>query len=343
MISNLVSIVTRFLSRKVIFEYIWLDGRNPATIRSITQTCKRPFFLRTSTIPAPTFAGFSTQQATESRSDCRLSPVRIYPNPFHARSYLVLCEVNDAHGHPHSTNYRYRLAITASSTHANRPLFGVEQEYYLVQDASKNITKSDLSYCGAGPSAVFSRDIAARHLDFCLTAGLKITGYNAEATRGQWEFQIGPADPLTTADHLIVARYILLRLCEAEDDLGITFHPAPVNRPFNMSGAHVNISDQETRCPHSNAFYAIERKIEALEASHYEAIRILGVTNEQRLKINDDSYKNFTYGKLDRSASIRIPLSTIQNQRGHFEDRRPGADVDPYVYFDFLLKNLYDL
>lgn len=340
MISNLISIVTGFLSRKVIFEYIWLDGRDPATIRSITHAYKKPIFLRISAIPAPTFAGFSTQQATENQSDCRLSPVRIYQNPFHARSYLVLCEVYDADGHPHATNHRYRLAKTASSTRLNRPLFGVEQEYYLTQNSLENIAKSDVNYCGVGPAAVFFRGIVARHLDFCLVAGLKITGYNAEATRGQWEFQIGPDDPLTTADHLIIARYILLRLCEAEN-LGITFHPVPVDSPFNMSGAHVNVSDRETR--YANALYAIGCKIKALEASHPEAISILGVANEQRLKNNNESYQTFTSGKLDRSASIRIPLSTTRNQSGHFEDRRPGADVDPYVYFDFLLKKLYDL
>ena len=33
----------------------------------------------------------------------------------------------------------------------------------------------------------------------------------------------------------------------------------------------------------------------------------------------------------DRGASIRIPLATKQEGKGYLEDRRPNANMDPYM------------
>ncbi len=46
------------------------------------------------------------------------------------------------------------------------------------------------------------------HLDNRLAAGLGISGINAEVTPGQWEFQVGPPDPVTVADQLWIARWL---------------------------------------------------------------------------------------------------------------------------------------
>ena len=39
---------------------------------------------------------------------------------------------------------------------------------------------------------------------------------------------------------------------------------------------------------------------------------------------------DFKIGNADQGASIRIPLSVEHNGCGYFEDRRPGANTDPY-------------
>jgi len=39
----------------------------------------------------------------------------------------------------------------------------------------------------------------------------------------------------------------------------------------------------------------------------------------------------FSFGIADRSASIRIPALTAHEGKGFIEDRRPAADVDPYL------------
>ena len=39
----------------------------------------------------------------------------------------------------------------------------------------------------------------------------------------------------------------------------------------------------------------------------------------------------FTYGVSDRGASVRIPWQVALDKKGYIEDRRPNANMDPYV------------
>ena len=44
-------------------------------------------------------------------------------------------------------------------------------------------------------------------------------------------------------------------------------------------------------------------------------------------------------GVADRGSSIRIPLPVQLKGYGYLEDRRPAANVDPYVVARLLIKN----
>jgi glutamine synthetase len=64
-----------------------------------------------------------------------------------------------------------------------------------------------------------------------------------------------------------------------------------------------------------------------------EHIAVYGADNEQRLTglHETQSIDKFSYGISDRGASIRIPVSTIENGwKGRLEDRRPASNADPY-------------
>ena len=41
--------------------------------------------------------------------------------------------------------------------------------------------------------------------------------------------------------------------------------------------------------------------------------------------------ENFSYGVANRGCSIRIPRVTELQGKGYYEDRRPAANIDPYV------------
>jgi glutamine synthetase len=42
-------------------------------------------------------------------------------------------------------------------------------------------------------------------------------------------------------------------------------------------------------------------------------------------------WNKFFYGVSDRGASIRIPWQVHKDGKGYLEDRRPNANMDPYV------------
>ena len=72
---------------------------------------------------------------------------------------------------------------------------------------------------------------------------------------------------------------------------------------------------------------------EALKKKHDLHIKNYGYAIEERLTGLHEtaSYKEFTYGVSDRGASVRIPWQVAKDKKGYIEDRRPNANMDPYV------------
>ena len=90
------------------FEYMWLDGYKPvANLRSKTKIIPMDSFDGDATkLPKWSFDGSSTKQAEGHFSDCSLMPKRAYKDPGRENAYLVICEVYNPDGTPHSTNTR---------------------------------------------------------------------------------------------------------------------------------------------------------------------------------------------------------------------------------------------
>ena len=60
---------------------------------------------------------------------------------------------------------------------------------------------------------------------------------------GQWEFQIGPLDTVTVADHVWVARYLLFRLAE-KHGIEVTIEPKPMLGDWKRRGHALQRLDQ---------------------------------------------------------------------------------------------------
>ena len=69
-------------------------------------------------------------------------------------------------------------------------------------------------------------------------------------------------------------------------------------------------------------------------------ISVYGAHNDQRLTGLHETAKitDFFYGVSDRGASIRIPMETANTGRGYLEDRRPSANMDPYLVCTALIE-----
>jgi len=330
---------------KIKAEYIWVDGSEPTRkLRSKTR-----IVTDVKDLPMWGFDGSSTNQAPGDNSECILQPVLTVPDPVRGNPHvLVLCEVFNPDGTPHATNARAALRAAVERHADQEPWFGIEQEYTMFRN-SRPLGWPDHGYpapqgpfyCGVGAEQVFGRELVEKHMDACLDAGLDIYGVNAEVMPGQWEFQIGTSGPLEVSDHLLLARWLMYRLGE-DFNISVTLYPKPVRGDWNGAGAHTNFSTKAMREP--GGMKVIEAAIDKLAKKHDHHIKHYGHGIEQRLTGLHETcdYREFRHGTADRGASVRIPLDVTKRGYGYFEDRRPCANIDPYVVTRLILETTCD-
>ncbi|MCW2871931.1 glutamine synthetase [Actinacidiphila oryziradicis] len=315
-------------------EYIWIDGTEPtAKLRSKTK------ILADGDEPGTWgFDGSSTNQAEGHASDRVLKPVASYPDPIRGGDHiLVMCEVFNIDGTPHESNTRALLRPIAEKFAAQESLFGIEQEYTFFKGSRPlGFPEGGFPapqggyYCGVGADEIFGRDVVEKHLDNCLAAGLGISGINAEVMPGQWEFQVGPLSPLDVSDQLWVARWLLYRTAE---DFGVsaTLDAKPAKGDWNGAGAHTNFSTKAMREDYDAIIVAAESLGKGNKP--LEHIKHYGTGVEDRLTGAHETapWNEYSYGVSNRGASVRIPWQVEVEKKGYIEDRRPNANVDPYV------------
>ena len=174
------------------------------------------------------------------------------------------------------------------------------------------------------------RDIVEAHTLACIEAGIAIEGTNAEVMMGQWEFQLGVLDTLAIGDQIWVARWLLQRIAE-EFDVEVSFDAKPIKGDWNGAGAHTNFATKQMRA--EGGWDAIIAGCEAIGTRVKEHIAGYGYGIEDRLTGAHETahYSKFSYGVSDRGSSIRIPGAVAREKKGYLEDRRPNANMDPYV------------
>ena len=217
---------------KFIAEYVWIDHNHNLRSKARTlkngkdnQSCLIASQGSTKVCPDWNFDGSSTGQAEGKDSEVILRPQSLFNDPFRGGdNVLVMCDLYLPDGNPHPDNTRYAANDIFSRALEEHPWFGIEQEYFLTQKNTDvwNIINKPLGfpdtgfpksqgqyYCSVGINNAFGRPIVEQHYDYCLKAGINVSGINAEVAPGQWEFQVGPCEGIEAGDHLWMARYIL--------------------------------------------------------------------------------------------------------------------------------------
>jgi glutamine synthetase len=340
---------------KIILEYVWIDGydntRSKIKVVDFSYIFNEDLIilnkLYINEIPEWNCDGSSCGLSKTDDSDIILKPINIFINPFfNTQSYLVLCHTYNKDYTPHITNKRPQCNIVMDKCSHMDFLFGVEQEYLITE---KNGTpykwngcrqQNSLSYCSVGSNCI-GRLIANDHLQMCLKAGISICGTNSEVMTSQWEYQIGILNALDVGDHLWVSRYILNKVIE-KYDCAITFHPKPYGTDWAGSGLHTNVSTIDMR-KQGGIKYIIDA-CDKLSLTHEKHLEVYGNDNEKRLTGKNETcnIKQFKYGYMDRTVSIRIPLNVVNDGYGYFEDRRPGSNANPYLIMEIIMNSIKD-
>ena len=313
----------------IVCEYIWIGGNGD--LRSKTKVLHN--FVDYS-YPEWNFDGSSTEQApSDGNTEVILKPCSIFIDPCRFidkyKRVLVLCDTYDNDGQPLPTNHRNSaVKIFDKIEYDVNCWFGLEQEYFIrFNNTTFSPENNGTHYCGF--TNKLEKTIVEEHLQACISSHLQISGVNAEVATGQWEFQIGPSQGINAADQLVIARYLLQRIAE-KYDATIEYSPK-ISENANGSGCHINFSTKKMRDP--DGLIEIMSCMEKLKSNHEEHIAAYGNDNHLRLTglHETSSMDKFTWGIGTRNTSVRIPNLTKKNGCGYFEDRRPAANIDPYL------------
>jgi len=327
----------------VLAEYVWLDIDQKPRSKTMTMTAipRSVDDLRTWN-----YDGSSTGQADGGNSEVSLKPIAIFKDPFRGYPHvLVLAEaINAVSGKPQIGNTRAEAVEVLNKYKKHDPWFGMEQEYTFMmpgkvgeeptvpygfnKDGSEPAPQGPY-YCGVGNMKCIGREIMDDHYMKCLEAGVKISGVNIEVMPGQAEYQVGPCRGIEMGDHLTMARYLMLRVSEYHGVI-VSIEPKPAEGDWNGAGCHTNFSTEGMR--KDGGYAEIEKVCNAFGEVAAEHIAEYGEDNDKRLTGGYEtcSINEFKWGVADRGASIRIPRDAEKDGKGYMEDRRPGANCDPY-------------
>ena len=91
-------------------------------------------------------------------------------------------------------------------------------------------------------------------------------------------------------------------------------------------------------------YASIIQACKAIGDNYLELVQNYGHGIEDRLTGDHETapWTKFSYGVSDRGASIRIPWQVEKDGRGYAEDRRPNANMDPYVVTRLITETIND-
>ena len=191
-------------------------------------------------------------------------------------------------------------------------------------------------YCSNGFPMAQLREMMDEVLLTAREMEIGVAGFNYEVAPGQAEFQVF-GDAWEACNDLVMLRFLLVRTAE-KYGLKIDFRPVVVRgQNINNSGCHVNFSTAKMRDAEGlDYIYAflefLSDNQEAFPNKYvFENLYGRGVCERLTGRLETSHWMDFTWDVGTRDTSVRIPISVYEGKCGYFEDRRPGANVNPYV------------
>ncbi|MGW5972776.1 glutamine synthetase family protein [Streptomyces sp. NPDC055186] len=294
-------------------------------------------------------------------SDLRLAPdadtfvVRPWRTPSGRTVGMVFCDVLDGSGRPFAADPRavLRRAVETSEARGQRPVFGVEAEFYLLRDEGGDVlAPSDRGgYWDLGERE--NADEVCRDISEALEGlGCTVTGHHHEVCAGQREIVFQHGDALATADRLLLLKHTA-RTMARRAGLRAVFMPKPLAHLYgNALHVHVSLSGtdaadrplfHDAADPHGMS--GLFRNSLAGVMEHAPALTALGnptVNSYKRLVPASGTPVHRSWARHNRSTAFKVVGDPAVPASMRLEMRSPDPSANPHLLFAGVLAAFAD-
>jgi glutamine synthetase len=263
-------------------------------------------------------------------------------------SARMFCDILMPDGSPSWADPRHVLrralskAAEAGFTFYTHP----EIEFYLLASLGENCTDPTPVDSGGyfdHTTHSVARDFRRQAVLALERIGISVEFSHHEVAPGQQEIDLRYADALTTADNIMTFRHVIKEVALSHQ-VTATFMPKPfTDEPGSGMHTHLSLFEGENNVFHDPAdpmkLSKVGRHFIAgllHHAAEFTAITNQWVNSYKRLISGGEAPTSVTWGHLNRSALVRVPLYGKANS-ARVEVRSLDSACNPYLAFAVLL------
>lgn len=295
-------------------------------------------------------------------SDLRLVPDpstfvhRPWTTPSGRTVGMVFCDILDTSGRPFAADPRavLRRAVEASEARGQRPVFGVEAEFYLLRRGAPGTAGAPADSAGYWDLSVDEQaDEVCRDISEALgLMGFTVDGHHHEVCPGQRELVFRHGDALTTADRLLLLKHTA-RVMARRRDMSAVFMPKPLAHLYG-NALHVHVSLDGTGAESGPLFHdaadpngmsALFHDSLAGVLEHAPALTALGnptVNSYKRLVPASGTPVHASWARRNRSTAFKVAGDTAVPRSLRLELRSPDPATNPHLLFAGVLAAFAD-
>ncbi|MET9356585.1 glutamine synthetase family protein [Streptomyces sp. NPDC006617] len=296
-------------------------------------------------------------QGGPGHGDLRLVPdpdtfvVRPWRTPSGRTVGLAFCDVLDDRGNPFAADPRARLrhAVAGSEARGQRPVFGVEAEFYLLRSCDTRPQGPPVDTGGYWDLVEQEQaDEVCRDTGDALEAmGFTVLGHHHEVCAGQREIVFRHGDALVTADRLLLLKHTA-RTMARRRGMKAVFMPKPLAHLYG-NALHVHVSLRGTDGEAAPLFHgaddpqdmsALFRQSLAGVLEHADALTALGnptVNSYKRLVPGSGTPVHRSWARHNRSTAFKVVGDGAEPGSTRLELRSPDPAANPHLLFTAIL------